>query len=147
MPLHSGLVFRFRSVREVPAEVMQENLNAPLLRFLRTIVSGPVLLIRLPLGKRNRLRLDYGSVRQDIALVDDRGGVEVFAGEAALNVVRASAGLRLQVDAVNVAVVGRLTRHKPGAIGKAVEPTGCRDDEAAFFSWSHGRCSWSLCLP
>jgi hypothetical protein len=122
------------------AEVMQENANATLLCGLSEVIRWPILFVDLLFGERNRLRFDYGPVRENVAPMDDGRGVVVLARMPALRMVRAGAGFRFQVDAVSsVAALGRLARNKPSAVVQTVEPTGCRDDEAALLSGVHFR--------
>jgi hypothetical protein len=60
----------------------------------------------------------------------------MLAGVSAFFVVKASAGLRAQVDAVtSVFRISRLAWHKPNPIICAIQTTRCRNDHSAFFSW------------
>jgi hypothetical protein len=70
--------------------------------------------------------------------VDDHGGKVVLARLPAFGVVKASAGFLVKVDAVGrCAILVRLTWNKPSAVIQAIEPTGCRDYQAALLSGFH----------
>jgi hypothetical protein len=62
----------------------------------------------------------------------------VLAGEAALDMIRASAGFRFQIDTVGNGFAVRLTRHKPSAVIQPVQAARRRDNQTAFFSGIHG---------
>jgi hypothetical protein len=52
------------------------------------------------LGERDRLRFDYRSIREYITLKDDHGSVVMLAEMSTFNVIRTSASLCMQVDAI-----------------------------------------------
>jgi hypothetical protein len=65
------------------------------------IVGGPILLVRYRLAELDTFRFDYRSIGHDLALDGELDREQMLALEACFLMVRASACLSLDVDAVN----------------------------------------------
>ena len=80
-----------RNGRNIPAKIGQQDLEVILLRGLREIVSGPILLVRVPLGDGERFDYGRGPVGIALPLNDKLDGENVLTQVAAKFVVRAIA--------------------------------------------------------
>src|SRR5271166_1268598 len=66
---------------QITAKVVQQDAQTALFRRLCEVVRRPVLLVDFLLGQGQAFGFDDRTIRKNVALVDNRGGVVVLAGE------------------------------------------------------------------
>ena len=132
-------------IRQVAAEIVQENLQPLLLGRLGVVVGRPILLVRWSVRRRHLLRyrqgarLGYGTVAVPLPLDRELDRVQVLALTAASLEIRAGAGRSGRVD--GVAAFASLARHRPCAV-LLLDPRQSRDRHSPLLAFvRHGHPS------
>jgi hypothetical protein len=123
-------------LRETTAHLGKECLNVPILVFLRGVVGGPVLAVRLPDRFDGHRRDGFRPVGVALGLRDrETHGVNVLARLAPYREIGARAIHPFEID--RVSSPARLRGNVP-KFADLCDRAGFRDDKAPLFSRRHG---------